>query len=180
MKLKKNPREKVNPRAIQREYMSRVEEDLEEKGVVFWEVDKNLNIQEDYLTLPAEITEIPSRELGEYLNAFTQHKMYLRTLHGRVDIEVEKSRREFVKASSKLYGALSNSKLSETAKDRMIEADETVAPFYEEYRTWKQRLSILSLNIANVEDAIFLLSREVSRRTSDFDDENRNYNVGKK
>lgn len=173
-------KEKLNPRELHKKFLDNLESDLESEGVVFWEVNKNLNIQEDYLTLPAEITEVPSRELGEYLNAFTQQKMYLRTLCGRVEVQVEDARRKYIKSSEKLYNTLSNGKMSETAKERIINADSTVEPFYYEYREWQQRLNLLSQSIANIEDAIFLLSREVSRRTSDFDDENRNYNVGKK
>ena len=165
---------------MHKEYLSNIESDLENQGVVFWQPSVNLNIQEDYLVLPSEITEIPSRELGEYLNAFTQQKMYLRTLCGRVEIEVEKTRRAYVKSSEKLYASLSNGKMSETAKERIINADSEVEPFYYEFKEWSQKLNMLMQNIANIEDAIFLLSREVSRRTSDFDDENRNYNVGKK
>lgn len=172
--------EKINPKALHKEYLERTEKDLEDKGVVFWEANVNLNIQDDYLILPAEITEIPSRELGEYLNAFTQQKMYLRTLCGRVEIEVERARRSYVKSSEKIYKILSNGKMSETAKERIINSDSEVEPYYYEFREWSQKLNMLNQNIANIEDAIFLLSREVSRRTSDYDDENRNYNVGKK
>lgn len=173
-------KEKVNPKELHKKYLDTIESDLESEGVVFWEAEKNLNIQGDYLILPAEITEVPSRELGEYLNAFTQQKLYLRTLCGRVEVEVEKSRRLYVKSSEKLYKQLSNSKMSETAKERIINSDSEVEPYYYEYREWYQKLNMLNQNIANIEDAIFLLSREVSRRTSDFSDENRNYNVGKK
>lgn len=180
IKAVRNTKEKINPKAMQKAYLAKTESDLESQGVVFWEAEKNLNIQDDYLILPAEITEVPSRELGEYLNAFTQQKMYLRTLCGRVEIEVERARRNYVKSSERIYATLSNGKLSETAKERLINSDSEVEPYYYEFREWSQKLSMLNQNIANIEDAIFLLSREVSRRTSDFDDENRNYNVGKK
>ena len=173
-------KEKMNPRELHKMYLNNIEEDLESKGVVFFEVDKNLNIDEDFLTLPAQITEVTSRELGEYLNAFTQQKLYLRTLLGRVEIELEDSKRKYITSSEKMYKVLSNGKMSETAKERMINADDTVKPHYYEYVDWVKRRDLLLYSIANVEDAIFLLSREVSRRTADFDDENRNYNVGNK
>ena len=179
MGLKAKTKNKVNPKALHKEYLSQVESDLESAGVVFWEIDKNLNICDNYLELPNNLTEIPSRELGEYLNAFTQQKMYMRTLCGRVELEVEKSRRLYIKSSEKIYAALSNGKLSETAKERLINSDSNVEPFYYEYKEWLSKLNMLNQSIANIEDAIFLLSREVSRRTSDFAEENRNYNVGK-
>lgn len=173
-------KEKLNPKELHKLYLNRLEEELEDKGVVFFEADRNLNIDEDFLVLPAQITEVTSRELGEYLNAFTQQKLYLRTLLGRVDIELENSKRTYIASSESIYKALSNGKLSETAKERMINANEEVKPHYYEYMDWVKRRDLLLYSVANIEDAIFLLSREVSRRTADFDDENRNYNVGKK
>lgn len=172
-------REKMNPRELHKLYLNNIEEELENQGVVFFEVGKNLNINEDFLTLPHQITEVTSRELGEYLNAFTQQKLYLRTLLGRVEIELEDAKRKYITSSEKLYKVLSNGKLSETAKERMINADEEVKPHYYEYTDWVKKKDLLEYSISNIEDAIFLLSREVSRRTADFDDENRNYSVNK-
>lgn len=173
-------KEKMNPRELHKLYLNNIEEELESKGVVFFETDKNLNIDEDFLTLPAQITEVTSRELGEYLNAFTQQKLYLRTLLGRVELELEEYKRKYITSSEDIYRALSSGKLSETAKERMINAEESVKPHYYEYIDWVKRRDLLLYSITNVEDAIFLLSREVSRRTADFEDENRSYNVGNK
>lgn len=172
-------REKMNPRELHKVYLNNLEDSLENQGVVFFEAGKNLNINDDFLMLPAQITEVTSRELGEFLNAFTQQKLYLRTLLGRVEIELENAKRNYVVSSEKIYKALSSGKLSETAKERLINSEQEVKPHYYEYVDWCKKRDLLTYNIANIEDAIFLLSREVSRRTSDFDDENRNYNVGK-
>ena len=68
----------MNPRELHKLYLNNIEDELKSKGVVFFEAEKNLNINEDFLTLPAQITEVTSRELGEFLNAFTQQKLYLR------------------------------------------------------------------------------------------------------
>ena len=84
---------KINPREIHKSYLDKIETELEKQGVVFFDPQSNLNISDDYLTLPHEITEITSRELGEYLNTFTQQKLYLRTLLGRVELKVEEARR---------------------------------------------------------------------------------------
>ena len=173
-------REKMNPKEMHKVYLHNLESSLEDKGVVFFEADKNLNISEDYLSLPPQITEVTSRELGEYLNAFTQQKLYLRTLLGRIEIQLEDAKRKYVTSSEKIYKVLSNGKLSETAKERMINSDEEVKPYYYEYIDWVKKRDLILYSIANVEDAIFLLSREVSRRTADFEDENRNYNVNKR
>lgn len=174
--IKKKP-QKINPKEIQKSYLETVENDLTDKGVVFFDAP---DVIDEYLTLPASVTDVSSRELGEYLNAFTQQKMYMRTLLGRTELMCEELKRKYLDASKEIYKALSNGKMSETAKERLINSEEKVKPAYYEYTSWCSKVHMLELNIANIEDAIFLLSREVSRRTSDFEDENRNYNVGKK
>ena len=170
---------KVNPKELRKQYLASVEDDLAADGVPFFEPDINLNIDADYLTLPSRITEVTSRELGEYLNAFTQQKLYLRTLLGRTEVTLEQKKRLYVESSENYYKTLSNSKLSETAKERLINSEEGVKPKYYEYTEWLRKRDLLQYSIANIEDAIFLLSREVSRRGSDFDNENRNHNIGR-
>lgn len=170
---------KINPKEMHKKYLTDIEESLERQGVVFFD-EKTLNISEEYLTLPLQITEVTSRDLGEYLNAFTQQKLYLRTLLGRTEIYLEEVKRKYVVSSEKIYKELSNGKLSETAKERIINSEEEVKPYYYDYIDWVKKRDLLLYSISNVEDTIFLLSREVSRRSSDFDDENRSYNVTKR
>lgn len=169
--------EKIDPKAIQKSYLESIESSLENKGVVFFD-ETRLNIVDDYLTLPAEINEIPSKDLGAYLNAFTQQKVYLRTLLGRIDILVEEAKRKYLEVSDPVYRKYSFEKLSETAKDRLINANETVKPLYHEYVDMKKKYSLVEISISNIEDIIFMLSREVTRRNGDFAEESRNYNVG--
>ena len=171
--------DKIDPKAIQRSYLDKIESSLEKSGAVFFD-EKRLNIVGDYLTLPAEITDIPSKELGEYLNAFTQQKVYLRTLLGRADLLVEEARRKYYEVSDPIYRKYSFEKMSETAKDRLVNANETVRPSYYEYVDLKKKYAIIEISISNIEDIIFMLSREVTRRNGDFAEESRSYNVGGK
>ena len=171
--------EKIDPKAIQRSYLDKIENSLEKSGVVFFD-EKRLNIVEDFLTLPAEITDIPSKDLGEYLNAFTQQKVYLRTILGRADLLVEEARRKYYEVSDPIYRKYSFEKMSETAKDRLVNANETVRPAYYEYVDLKKKYAIVEISISNIEDIIFMLSREVTRRNGDIADESRSYNVGGK
>ena len=177
--LKQNKKQKINPRELHKSYLDKIEDGLTSDGVVFFDNTDKLNINEDFLTLPPLITEVTSRELGEFLNAFTQQKMYLRTLLGRTELMLEEAKRSYITASETNYKALSNGKLSETAKERLINSDEKVKPLYYEYVDWLKRKDILEYNILNIEDALFMISREVTRRNADFDEENRNYNVNK-
>ena len=78
------------------------------------------------------------------------------------------------------YRNLLNTKLSETSKEREVNTDPEVRPSYEKWCDYKNKVRLLSYNIASIEDIIFMISREVSRRTGDFNEENRNYNVSRR
>lgn len=174
---------KINPKKMLKEhksYMDSIQEELEEQGIDFFspsDVGGTLNIDKEYLVLPPNITEVSPKDLGEYLNAFTQQKMYMRTLLGYAELLCEECCRKYDEVSASKYKELLNSKLSETSKEREVNSDPNVLPVFNEYMDCKRKVRLINLNIASIEDAIFLISREVSRRTGDFNEENRNYNV---
>ena len=177
MKLAKvEKKEKINPKELQKQYANKMEESLAKNGVVFFD-ECNLNIDMDFMTLPREITEVPGRDLGEYLNALTQQKLYLRTLLGRTEVEADIVSREYYEKAHPLYRKYSSEKLSEKAKDRMVNADPNVAEYYNAFVDVKRRCSLINQSIENIEDAIFLVSREISRRMSDFESEQRSFSV---
>lgn len=183
LKVPKKAPKKLNPKEVlkeQRSYCDKVHEELEEQGVDFFKPSEDggsLHIDTNYLSLPQNITDIPAKELGEYLNAFTQQKVYMRTLVGYAEMFLEEARREYQEASESRYKELLGSKLSETAKEREVNSDPKVKPSYEKFMDYKNKVHLLNFNISSIEDIIFLISREVSRRTGDFNNENRNYNV---
>jgi len=183
---KKSAAPKINPKEVlnkKRGYTEGVQSDLEEKGVDFFtpeDLGGSLHIDTDYLSLPPSITEVYARDLGEYLNAFTQQKMYMRTLLGWAECMCEEAYKEYLNESQGLYSKLSATKMSEKAKDREIATDPEVAEYYDRYTELKRKCTLLEYNIASIEDAIFLISREVSRRGGDFENETRNYNVSRK
>lgn len=184
--VKKEAPKKMNPKEVlkeKRSYCDTIHEELESQGVSFYkpvEDGGNLHIDKDYLTLPQNITDVSAKDLGEYLNAFTQQKMYMRTLVGYAELFAEESKREYLSASENRYRELLGSKLSETAKEREINSDPNVRPHYEKYLDYKNKIKLLSFNIQSIEEAIFMLSREVSRRTGDYENERRDYNVQRK
>ena len=183
LKAVKNTKSKINPKEVlqeKRSYGDIVQKELEDQGVDFFRPSEDggsLHIDKDYLTLPQNITDVPAKELGEYLNAFTQQKVYMRTLLGYAELFCEEERRKYQDASELRYRELLGTKLSETAKEREVNSDPDVKPCYEEYMDYKNKVRLLNFNISSIEDIIFLISREVSRRTGDFNEENRNYNV---
>lgn len=187
--VKKNKPEtpkKVNPKEVlqqRRNYCDSLQKDLEDQGVDFFtpsESGGSLHINKDYLSLPQNITEVSAKDLGEYLNAFTQQKMYMRTLVGYAELFCEEARREYLEVSETRYKELLGTKLSETAKEREVNSDPEVRPSYEKYVDYKNKIKLLNFNIQSIEEAIFMLSREVSRRTGDYENERRDYNVQRK
>lgn len=173
---RKNTDSKPNPRAL----LDQLTGEVEAKGVTFFEPKKNLNIDENYLTLPHDITECDGVELGRYLNAFTQHRMYMRTVMGWQSVIVEEKKRAYLEKSSPHYSDLTaNRNLSETAKDKLINLQEDVYPAYIEYANEREKLGLVETVLNSIEDGIFLISREVSRRMHDWDTELRNDNVSK-
>lgn len=173
MEIKK----KINPKKLRRDYLDSVEDNLAKEGLVVFDIQSNLHISKDFLSLPSHITEIPSRELGEHLNAFTQQKMYLRTLLGRIEISLEQAKQKYFKISNSSYVEYTKTRMSETSKERILVTELCDTEEYAEYIKAVERKRLVELNINNIEDAIFLLSREVSRRTGDFNDETRLHNI---
>lgn len=179
-KKKVNPKEMLQQR---RSYSEEIQSDLEKQGVDFFmpvESGGSLHIDTDYLSLPQNITECQTQDLGEYLNAFTQQKVYMRTLLGYAELMCEEARREYSLASDNKYKEFLGTKLSETAKEREVNSDPEVRPSYNKFVDYKNKVRLLNLNIASIEDIIFLISREVSRRTGDFNEESRSYNVSRR
>lgn len=183
LKVKSKVAPKINPREVlkeKRSYSDVMLEDLEDRGVDFFKPSEeggSLHIDKDYLSLPQSITEVSARDLGEYLNAFTQQKMYMRTLVGYAELFMEEARRKYMSVSESKYRALLGTKLTETAKEREINSDPEVLPYFEDFMDYKNKIKLLNFNIQSIEEAIFLISREVSRRTGDYENERRDYNV---
>lgn len=186
LKVVEKKASKINPKEVlkeKRNYCDKIQEELEDQGVDFFRPSEDggsLHIDKDYLNLPRNITEVSARDLGEYLNAFTQQKMYMRTLVGYAELYCEEARRKYMSASETKYRELLGTKLSETAKEREVNSNPSVQPYYEEYMDFRNKIKLLNFNIQSIEEAIFMLSREVSRRTGDYENERRDYNVQRK
>ena len=180
-KVKKEP--KINP---MKELIKQrdIEKELESSGIrpivpVEMNNQGTLNIDQDYLVLPKDLTEVESRELGKYLNANTQQRMYLRSLVGWQSLVVEQKKREYYNAFNAIYLNL-DKKSSESSKEKYTNTHPKVQPIYYEYRDELRKLDMINLSIESISDAIFLISREISRREGDFNTEYRNENVRRK
>lgn len=181
--VEQSTKSKVNPKAIARERQSlldKVTKDLEQQGVpnlVPSEMGGVLNIDHTFLTLPSDLTEIPSHHLGNYLNAYTQNRMYLRTLIGWQEIHTEDAKRLYYDKFVPIYNILSHNKMTEKAKEIQANNDDTVKEVFLNYKDEKQKLKTLMYTLDSLDDAIFLISREISRRGADFNNSFRNESV---
>ena len=181
MKLQDKKRKKIDPIKIHNDYLNRLEEEIEGEDVPIFDTENgSLDIDRDYLSLPSDITIMSSRDLGNSLNAFTQQKMYLRTVLCRAENYSESARRIYYNASEYAYEEMTDRRVSEGAKERLISTKKGVCEYYNEWVDSCRKVSMVKAAIANIEDAIFLLSREVTRRGADYDEEQRDYNVGRR
>lgn len=175
-----NPLKKLKDMAKERRDL---EAELEEQGMVVFTPpmtgrDGNLDIDSNFLSLPSDITDCTSKQLGEYLNAFTQHRMYMRTLVGWQKDVLEYAKRDYYASSNPLYGTLTKKDFpSESSKERFMNNHPTVLPYFNKMRDENRKLELILTNLASIDDAIFLISREISRRGGDFNTERRNENV---
>ena len=172
----KRKAQKIDPKQVL--LNTKLQRELEKKGSVSFSPENgNLEIDVGYLRLPADITMLPTHEVGKHLNAFTQQKMYMRTLHLQMQCLTEDCRREYDKARYVIASEFSGSK-TVTEKDFMVNNDPRVLPSHERWLEAKMKVSMVKDTIDSITDAIFLISREISRRESDFNHERRDHKVG--
>lgn len=151
------------------EMLYKIEDSLKEKHIPMF--DSPCNINEEKLELPSDITEIDSKALGAYLNAYTQHKIYVRAMLGKVRIAEEECRQNYFNMTHDKY--LDYGKASEVSKNRMLSANPDFTEAYRTYSYYSQKRKMIEDIITNFEDAIFLISREITRRVGDIKDESR-------
>lgn len=153
-----------------------VEEELSAEGINLF---TNENVVEDYLQLPADLTEETSRDLGRYFNAFTQQKMYVRTVIGRLSAIVREKDNAMNNLRAEVYSSM-NAKVSQKEKELHFQSDPRVQERLDELFTYKEKLLMASDYLDGLIDGITLISREISRRESDWNDDRRSDNIGKK
>lgn len=157
-----------------------VEGELQRDGIVPFD---NKNILQDYLRLPADITEETSQDLGRYLNTFTKQKMWTRTLLGRTGAMLRELNEELDDIRDRVYGQLP-AKMSVKEKELKLRSNERdgerACEILEDVAVLEEKKKMLSDYLENLVDGIFIISREISRRESDWNDEMRENNIDKK
>lgn len=175
---------KINPKEVakRKTLAEKLTEDLEDKGVVFFtptEHGGTLNIDTEYLSLPSDLTEVHSKELGQYLNTLTQQKAYMRTLYSINEANYEEAKRLYYDKYYVVYERLTeeNPKMSEKAKELYCNNDPTVHEPFMTHKDFGVKLSMVDSTIETLTEFIFLVSREISRRSGDWKEQERVNNL---
>lgn len=167
---------KVKQQVERKSLLDNIEEALARDNIVIPEYS---NVDTEYLTLPECITDIEMSELGNYLNAFTQQKIWVRTVIGRTSVLL-RERQLFLDEKRAIIFDELPVKMSVKEKELRLLLDPNLKKVKEELIFYEEKLAILEDIISSLEESIFTISREITRRTKDFDEFNRNENWGRR
>lgn len=160
--------------------LDQVEGELANEGIIPFD---NSDILDEYLRLPADLTEVESKDLGRYFNSFTKQKMYCRTLLGRTSALLRELNEELDEIRDRVYGELP-AKMSVTEKKLKLRSHtkhgEKASELLKNVALMEEKKNILGDYLENLIDGIFNISREISRRESDWDDETRENAINNK
>ncbi len=117
--------------------------------------------------------------MGNYLNAFTQQKIWVRTVIGRTSVLL-RERQLFLDEKRAIIFDELPVKMSVKEKELRLLLDPNLKKVKEELIFYEEKLAILEDIISSLEESIFTISREITRRTKDFDEFNRNENWGRR
>lgn len=164
----------------QESILDTVERELRSDGIVLFD---NSNILESHLRLPADLTEEPSRDLGRYFNTFTKQKMWVRTLIGRTGALLRELEEELDDIRDRVYSQLPP-KMSVKEKELSLRSNERdgkrAVELLKDIALMQEKRKMLLDYLDNLVDGIFNISREISRRESDWSDETRENNLDKR
>lgn len=153
--------------------LDRVEGDLSEDGIKPFD---NEEVDNDYLVLPRYIDDVDSRELGRYLNTFTQQKMWTRTLLGRVNVELRECDQQVREVQYQVYSELP-AKMTVKEKDVYVRKDERAEDIMKRYDYLAERQSFLVSYLESLTEGIFNISRAMTNRASDIKSQQREDNA---
>lgn len=151
-----------------------LERELKQDGIVLFD---NENILEDYLRLPADITEVPSKDLGRYFNTLTQQKVWVRTLLSRVCIMIRELENEL---DDIRYSTYSELPIKMSVKEKELQLQGNAKEQLERLNILESKKLMLSNYLESLTDVLFIVSREVTRRESDWNEDKRDNSIYRK
>lgn len=154
----------------------KVEKDLSKQGVRSFTND---NVIEDYLQLPSDLTNVSSRDLGRYFTTFTNQKLYVRSILWKCGAVLREINSDIDLIRTNIYATLP-SKTSVKEKELALLQSSKAKELIKKYNYFQEKHSMLETYLDNLIDAITCISREITRRESDWQDSSREDNVNNK
>lgn len=160
--------------------LEKVENELYSQGIVPFDNSEILN---EYLRLPADLTDSVSKDLGRYFTTFTKQKMYCRTLLGQTGAILRELTEELDEIRDKIYSELP-AKMSVKEKELKLrshsEYGERATELLQKVARYEEKRKMLNDYLENLIDGIVCISREITRRESDWKDETRENSINNK
>jgi hypothetical protein len=154
--------------------IDKIESQLSQEGVTPF---SNENIERDYLKLPRYLDELPAAEIGRYLHATVQQRVYVRTLISQTRAYLREAQSQLNMEKALIYKSFPV-KMSLTEKELKLAEYPSAKEAMERVIYLQERLDYLKDVLDSLEDLKFNISRELSRRGVDFTDANRSARVG--
>ena len=148
----------------------------EQNGIVQFD---NSTVEQEYLRLPAILADVSSRELGCYLHTFTQQKMWVRTLKGRIDALIREAENDLDIIRAKVYAGLPT-RMAVAEKELNLLEDSRARELLEAIKQHRTKADMLKNYLESLDDGLFNISREVSRRMGDFNQEGRAHTISRR
>ena len=139
----------------------------------------NTNVDKEYLQLPRDLEDVPSNELGRYLNHLSQQRIWVRSMLSRAEVLLYELEEKLAREKSRIFSPLPV-KMSITEKELKLYEDPITNKLLEEMRPFHAKKRTLKDYMQSLDDSIFVISREVTRRESDFNNTRRVDSVDRK
>ena len=156
--------------------LDKVEAELAKDAVIMF---TNENIDREYMVLPIHLDEVSPTDIGRYLHTITQQRVWVRTLLARVGVLMREANEKLDKEKARIY-ADKPAKMSVTEKELALYEDVKALVILEQIKNISAKYDMLDAYMKNLEDIIFDVSREISRRGMDSCAFGRVENVGGK
>lgn len=162
-------------------------EEVKESGSILDRLDKyaeeneviafnNDNMDKEYLILPVYLDEVQSKELSRYFHTFTKQRIWVRTLLSRVGALLREKNIALNKLKDEEFSKWPQ-RMSITEKELKLYNNPETSKILDDLTETQEKYNMLRDYMDNLEDAIFNVSREITRRGADFESNRREDNI---
>lgn len=145
-------------------------EEMQDRGISPF---TNSNIDREYLTIPPHLDELPTSEITRYLNAISQQRAYVRSTMSTFKYMLLPLVQQLKQEKARVFASYPP-RMAQAEKELHALEDERYMKVQDSVNKYQQRVDYLDSYLESLEDLRFSVSRELSRRTHDFEGEARN------